>query len=58
MYAERFMLEADMTGKLNRVTKLSPNKKLEAIFVAVSEGAVFSKAFRRVPHPDIAGNVI
>ncbi len=58
MYAERLMLETDMTGKLKRVPKLPPNKKLEAIFLVISEDAVFTAALRRVPHPDIAGKVI
>jgi hypothetical protein len=58
MYAERLMLETDMAGKLKRVPKLPPNKKLEAIFLVISDDAVSMAAFRRVPHPDIAGKVI
>ena len=58
MYAERLMLETDMAGKLKRVPKLPPNKKLEAIFLFISEDAFSTAALRRVPHPDIAGKVI
>jgi len=47
-----------MTGKLKRVPTLPPNKKLEAIFLVISESAPFTVARRRVPHPDIAGKVI
>lgn len=54
------MLETDMMGKLKRVPKLPPDKKLEAIFLVVSEEAVSTAPLplRRVPHPDIAGKVI
>ena len=58
MYAERLILETDMMGKLKRVPKLPPNKKLEAIFLVISENAVFTEALCRVPHPDIAGKVV
>ena len=58
MYAERLILETDMMGKLKRVPKLPPNKKLEAIFLVISENAVSTEYLRRVPHPDIAGKVV
>ncbi|MEI6652764.1 MAG: hypothetical protein WCL42_09355 [Chlorobiaceae bacterium] len=36
---------------------LPPNKQLEAIFLVISESTP-SVAFRRIPHPDIAGKVV
>jgi len=52
------MLETDMMGKLKQVPKLPLDKKLEAIFLVISEEAVLTATLRRVPHPDIAGKVI
>lgn len=54
MYAERLMLETDMTGKLMKMPKLPPNKQLEAIFLVISE-SVMKENVRRTPHADIAG---
>lgn len=52
------MLETDMMGKLKPVPKLPPDKKLEAIFLVISEKAVLTATLRRAPHLDIAGKVI
>ncbi|MCX7192389.1 MAG: hypothetical protein NTY60_01980 [Proteobacteria bacterium] len=54
MYAERLMLETDVTGKLMKMPKLPPNKQLEAIFLVISEN-VAGENVRRTPHSDIAG---
>lgn len=54
MYAERLMLETDVTGKLMKMPKLPPNKQLEAIFLVISE-SVNAENVRRTPHSDIAG---
>jgi hypothetical protein len=54
MYAERLMLETDVTGKLMKMPKLPPNKQLEAIFLVISE-SVMGENVRRTPHADIAG---
>ena len=54
MYAERLMLETDVTGKLMKMPKLPPNKQLEAIFLVISE-SVTGENVRRTPHSDIAG---
>ena len=57
MYAERLILETDMAGNLKKVNMLAKKKQLEAIFLVISESTP-SVAFRRIPHPDIAGKVI
>jgi hypothetical protein len=54
MYAERLMLETDLTGTLVTMPKLPPNKQLEAIFLVVSD-SVMGANIRRTPHTDIAG---
>ncbi|MDO9010543.1 MAG: hypothetical protein Q7U78_01870 [Gallionella sp.] len=54
MYAERLMLETDVTGKLMKMPKLPPSKRLEAIFLVISENVPLEN-FRRTPHADIAG---
>jgi len=53
MYAERLILETDVSGKLKQVPVLPANKQLEAIFLVIDE---LSQAKpRRQPHQDIAG---
>ena len=54
MYAERLMLETDLTGNLMKMPKLPPNKQFEAIFLVISE-SVMGENVRRIPHSDIAG---
>ena len=54
MYAERLMLETDLTGNLMKMPKLPPNKQLEAIFLVISDSVV-GENIRRTPHSDIAG---
>ena len=54
MYAERLMLETDVSGKLKQVPKLPPNKQLEAIFLVIADTAE-AAIIGRSPHPDIAG---
>lgn len=54
MYAERLMLETDVTGTLMKMPKLPPNKQFEAIFLVISESGMGEKV-RRAPHSDIAG---
>lgn len=53
MYAERLMLETDMSGKLKHMPALPANKKMEAIFLVIAETDQAKP--RRQPHPDIAG---
>jgi len=53
MYAERLILETDITGKLKQVPLLPANKKLEAIFLVIDENEQIG--LRRQPHQDIAG---
>jgi hypothetical protein len=53
MYAERLLLETDMSGKLINIPVLPANKQLEAIFLVISESAQLT--CRRKPHPCIAG---
>ena len=57
MYAEKLILETDLSGRLKKVPKLPPNKQLEAIFIVISD-TTSSVAVFRTPHPDIAGKVI
>jgi len=52
MYAERLMLETDLSGKLKQVPHLPPNKQLEAIFLVIADSG---EAVGRSPHPDIVG---
>ncbi|PIP03770.1 MAG: hypothetical protein COZ23_10575 [Hydrogenophilales bacterium CG_4_10_14_3_um_filter_58_23] len=53
MYAERLILETDISGKLKQVPVLPANKQLEAIFLVIAEAEQNNK--RRQPHPEIAG---
>ena len=53
MYAERLILETDMSGKLINIPVLPANKQLEAIFLVIADSA--QQACRRKPHPDIVG---
>jgi hypothetical protein len=53
MYAERLILETDISGKLKQVPALPANKQLEAIFLVIAESEQVN--LRRVPHADIAG---
>lgn len=53
MYAERLILETDISGKLKNVLVLPANKQLEAIFLVIAETGQATP--RRQPHPDIAG---
>lgn len=53
MYAERLMLETDMSGKLKHLPVLPANKKMEAIFLVIAETDQAKPC--RQPHPDIAG---
>jgi len=57
MYAERLILETDVSGNLKKVPTLPPNKQLEAIFLVISDSTSMA-AVLRTPHPDIAGKVI
>jgi len=52
MYAERLILETDVSGRLKQVPLLPANKKLEAIFLVIPEEEQTN--LRRQPHPDIA----
>lgn len=54
MYAERLILETDLSGKLKQVPKLPPNKQLEAIFLVI-EDSCEAVVLSRSPHPDIVG---
>jgi len=54
MYAERLMLETDVFGNLMSMPTLPPNKRLEAIFLVISEQEASSN-IRRKPHAEIAG---
>ena len=53
MYAERLILETDISGKLKQIPVLPANKQFEAIFLVIAETE--PPAHRRQPHPDIAG---
>jgi hypothetical protein len=54
MYAERLILETDISGNLKKRPKLPANKQFEAIFLMLED---VSKRVKRTPHPDIAGKV-
>lgn len=56
MYAERMILETDVTGQLIQMPKLPPNKQYEAIFLVIAESEITANAHRS-PHPDLAGKV-
>jgi len=53
MYAERLILETDVSGKLKQIPVLPANKQLEAIFLVIAETDQANP--RRQPHPEIAG---
>ena len=53
MYAERLILETDVSGKLKQIPVLPANKQLEAIFLVIAETG--QADLHRQPHPDIAG---
>jgi len=53
MYAERLILETDVSGKLKSIPVLPANKQLEAFFLVIAETDQ-AKPLRQ-PHPDIAG---
>jgi len=55
MYAERLMLETDVTGKLKQMPLLPANKQVEAIFLVISDGG--QQESPRQPHLDIAGKI-
>jgi hypothetical protein len=55
MEAERLILETNHAGKIKKIPKLPPNKKLEAIFLIVDDVAL--RPVRRTPHADIAGKI-
>ncbi|MDP1766794.1 MAG: hypothetical protein Q8K83_07845 [Methylotenera sp.] len=56
MYAERMILETDITGQLIQMPNLPPNKQYEAIFLVIADSEATANV-RRSPHPDIAGKV-
>ncbi|MCT7958378.1 hypothetical protein [Laspinema palackyanum] len=56
MQAERLILETDGLGNLKPIPKLPPNKQFEVIFRAI-DGAQDPAIKRRIPHPDLAGQV-
>ncbi len=53
MYAERLILETDVSGKLKQMPMLPANKQFEAIFLVINDVIQTNK--RRQPHPDIVG---
>jgi hypothetical protein len=53
MYAERLILETDVSGKLKQIPVLPANKQFEAIFLVIAESKP-ANAHRR-PHQGIAG---
>ncbi|MGV8935009.1 MAG: hypothetical protein ACOH1I_10315, partial [Gallionellaceae bacterium] len=53
MYAERLILETDVSGELKHMPMLPANKQSEAIFLVIDDAMQASK--RRQPRPDIAG---
>lgn len=55
MQAERLVLETDQFGNLKTPLELPANKKIEAVFLFLTDADKPIK--RRVPHPDIAGKV-
>ncbi|MCK5680181.1 hypothetical protein KAI46_05150 [bacterium] len=55
MYAERVILETNPAGKLKKIPKLPPNKKLEAIFLVLDD--ISTQPVKRTPHSDIAGKM-
>ena len=56
MYAERLMLETDAQGRLRSLPRLPPNRRFEAIFLALEEGGADTVGLRH-PHPDLVGRL-
>lgn len=56
MQVERLILETDGLGNLKQIPKLPPNKQVEVIFRVLDE-AKEPVIKRRIPHPDLAGQV-
>jgi len=55
MYAERIMLETDVSGKLKEMPLLPANKQVEAIFLVIDDRGKNNGS--RHPHQDIAGKI-
>jgi len=55
MYAERLILETDVTGKLKQIPLLPANKKLEAIFLVIADSG--QQNVHRTPPQDLAGKI-
>jgi len=55
MYAERLILETDVTGKLKQMPLLPANKQVESIFLVIADSG--QKNGPRHPHQDIAGEI-
>lgn len=53
---ERLILETDGLGNLKQIPKLPPNKQVEVTFRVIDE-AKDSAIQRRIPHPDLAGQI-
>ncbi|MCT7980026.1 hypothetical protein [Laspinema olomoucense] len=56
MQVERLILETDGLGNLKHIPKLPPNKRVEVTFRVLDE-AKDSDIKRRIPHPDLAGQI-
>ncbi|OGT89007.1 MAG: hypothetical protein A2286_00715 [Gammaproteobacteria bacterium RIFOXYA12_FULL_61_12] len=56
MYAERLILETDMSGNLKVMPTLPANKQFEVIFLLL-EKPDSTVQVKRIPHPDIVGRV-
>ncbi|MCT7975566.1 hypothetical protein NG797_26110 [Laspinema sp. D5] len=56
MQVERLILETDELGNLKQIPKLPPNKQVEVTF-RVLDDVKDSPIKRRIPHPDLAGQV-
>jgi len=55
MYAERLILETDVTGKLKQMPLLPANKQLEAIFLVIADSE--QQHVHRTPSQDLAGKI-
>ncbi|MCT7970245.1 hypothetical protein NG799_28415 [Laspinema sp. D1] len=56
MQVKRLILETDRLGNLKHIPKLPPNKQVEVIF-RVLDDVKDSPIKRRIPHPDLAGQI-
>ncbi len=56
MYAERLILETNLSGEMKKPPKLPANKKFEAIFLVLED--VKPLPAKRKIHADIAGKTI